>query len=76
MCEKDDIILEKLDAINRNIDTIYNRLSTLVLDVKPVHTVQADDPAGTCSHSFIEMSDGTFMCRYCPAEKENDGKNL
>ncbi len=61
MCEKDDIIIEKLDEIIRNTEVFLKTLPGA-----PAH----------CDHSYIEMSDGTFQCQNCPTRKESDGKNL
>ncbi len=96
MCEKDDILIEKLEAIQGHIENLYKQFSTLLMDRIPTTTREMDSKVmpeisginpnpkiwtsevtgDTCSHSFIEMSDGTFQCQYCPARKESDGKNL
>jgi len=84
MCEKDNIIMEKLDAIASEISKVYNTLATLIMDKMPDQRVPGYFNSGdyklnldsTCNHLFIEQSDGTFECHHCPARKDNDGKNL
>jgi len=64
-------IYQELEKLRKEVRDSCYKIESLLADANPVGVMTAK-----CTHSYIEMLDGTFKCEYCPAQKESDGKNI